>query len=106
MQNIKEQYSLFQSDSDGFLQLMHCFSLDQVNKKIMSATVNIQLVEKLNLKPHIKDEVFKKIKKNFKDSFKIHEQLLLLSKKGELIVIASAVLDHDDENLILYDFSN
>ena len=52
---------------------MHCFNLNQIENKILSSALNIYLVELLNLKPQFKEEVFKKIKKNFKESFTIHE---------------------------------
>ena len=61
------------------------------------------IVDQINLKPEQKNEKLQDIEQEFKQTFMIHEEHTMLSKEGEVIFLASAVLETIEDNLTLFE---
>ena len=104
--NLKDQYTLLQSDQQGFVTVMKNFTDDLVKGKI-NDFAHLELVEKMNPKPQQKpqqlQEALDSVKDGFDTTFMLHSDCRMLSQKGELILLASVVIDSIPENMTIFD---
>ena len=104
--NLKDQYTLLQSDQQGFVTVMKNFTDDLVKGKI-NDFAHLELVEKMNPKPQQKpqqlQEALDSVKDEIDTTFMLHSNCRMLSQKGELILLASVVIDSIPENMTIFD---
>jgi len=94
LQNISNEYTLLQSTLDGFSEIFSGVKHDELRDSMLNEPGANQLFDNLGLPKSQSDQDNRSyVAESFKKSLKLHQRLFFPSKTGELIIVATAVVD-------------